>query len=361
MDWGAALTGRQVPWGFDEAVREGAGLVSNQATARETEHGTKQGLCDNPSQGAAATPMVAPPHNSEVITTMRIRSSIIAALAALALVTSACGSSSSAGGDLLARIQENGVIRISTDPNYPPYSSLEDGEYVGFDIAVAQLIANALEVEIEWQTPSWDALTAGNWGDRWDMSVGSMAQTSERSKVIDFSVPYYYAYAYIAVPASSTATSLADLAGKTGCVGSATLYESWLKGELANDKFVIVSSAPPADVIVESQETDNLCIEALQAGRSWDFFVQSDAFIDNAITETGTVDEATGEVTNPLIKYLDNTAVTAERISVAFDKSGLNNQSLLKRVNEILTKAHESGVLTALSEEYLSKDYTKAP
>ena len=292
---------------------------------------------------------------------MRIRSSFIAALAALALVTSACGSSTSSDGDLLARIQENGVIRIATDPNYPPYSSLEDGEYVGFDIAVAQLIANALEVEIEWQTPTWDALTAGNWSDRWDVSVGSMAQTSDRSKVIDFSVPYYYAYAYIAVPADSTAMSLADLAGKTGCVGSATLYESWLKGDLAEDKFVIVSSAPPADVTVQSQETDNLCIEALQAGRSWDFFVQSDAFIDSAITKTGTVDEATGEVTNPLIKYLDNSAVTAERISVALDKSGLKTTALLERINEILTKAHENGILTALSEEWLAKDYTKAP
>jgi len=292
---------------------------------------------------------------------MRIRSSFIAALAALALVTSACGSSTSSDGDLLARIQENGVIRIATDPNYPPYSSLEDGEYVGFDIADAQLIANALEDEIEWQTPTWDALTAGNWSDRWDVSVGSMAQTSDRSKVIDFSVPYYYAYAYIAVPADSTAMSLADLAGKTGCVGSATLYESWLKGDLAEDKFVIVSSAPPADVTVQSQETDNLCIEALQAGRSWDFFVQSDAFIDNAITETGTVDEATGEVTNPLIKYLDNSAVTAERISVALDKSGLKTTALLERINEILTKAHENGILTALSEEWLAKDYTKAP
>ena len=124
---------------------------------------------------------------------------------------------------------------------------------------------------------------------------------------------------------------------------------------------MIVSSAPPADVTVQSQETDNLCIEALQAGRSWDFFVQSDAFIDNAITETGTVDEATGEVTNPLIKYLDNSAVTAERISVALDKSGLKTTALLERINEILTKAHENGILTALSEEWLAKDYTKAP
>ena len=41
--------------------------------------------------------------------------------------------------------------------------------------------AEKLGVEIKWETPSWDALTAGNWADRWDVSVGSMAQTVERA------------------------------------------------------------------------------------------------------------------------------------------------------------------------------------
>ena len=176
---------------------------------------------------------------------MRIRSSVFAALTALALVVSGCGSSAS--GDLLTRIQTNGVIRIATDPNDPPYSELVDGEYYdGFDIMVATLVANALEVEIEWVTPSWDALTAGNWGDRWDISVGSMAQTTKRGAVIDFSEPYYYANSFIAVPTSSTAASLADLAGLEACVGSGTIYESWLNGELADEKLIVVSSPPPA-------------------------------------------------------------------------------------------------------------------
>jgi ABC-type amino acid transport substrate-binding protein len=46
---------------------------------------------------------------------------------------------------------------------------------------------------------------------------------------------------------------------------------------------------------------------------------------------------------------------------VALDKSGVDGTALLARINEILTKAHESGVLTSLSVEWLDKDYTKAP
>ena len=53
------------------------------------------------------------------------------------------------GDDLLARIQEEGVIRVSTDPAYPPQSSLneETDEYEGFDIDVATEIANRLGVD----------------------------------------------------------------------------------------------------------------------------------------------------------------------------------------------------------------------
>ena len=30
---------------------------------------------------------------------------------------------------------------------------------------------------LEWETPNWDLITAGSWGGRWDMSIGSMSVT----------------------------------------------------------------------------------------------------------------------------------------------------------------------------------------
>jgi ABC-type amino acid transport substrate-binding protein len=75
--------------------------------------------------------------------------------------------------DLLAEIEARGTIRVSTDPNYEPQSFLdENGEFVGFDIDVAREIAERLGVEVEFVTPDWDIITAGNWGgqcghERW--------------------------------------------------------------------------------------------------------------------------------------------------------------------------------------------------
>ena len=85
----------------------------------------------------------------------------------------------------------------------------------------------------QWETPGWDLITAGSWGGRWDISIGSMSVTVGRAKVVDFTEPYYYDFGSVAVPTDSTIQSLAELdGGKTFCVGTATTYEQWLTGTL---------------------------------------------------------------------------------------------------------------------------------
>jgi polar amino acid transport system substrate-binding protein len=149
----------------------------------------------------------------------------------LVVLLAACGGG---GDDLLAEIEDNGTIRISTDANYAPQSFLnDDGEFVGFDIDVAKEIASRLGVEVDFKTPDWDLITAGNWGGQWDMSVGSMTVTTARQEVLDFADPaYYYTPAQFAAADGSGIDSLADVAGQTVCVGLSTTYETWLNGDI---------------------------------------------------------------------------------------------------------------------------------
>src|SRR5689334_15143051 len=149
-------------------------------------------------------------------------------LVILSLALSACGGGGKAS-DLLSAIKQKGFILVSTDPNYEPQSFLNtegkrpDGtkcpsdalttaEMQGFDVDVAKAIGDGLGVETCFATPSWDAITAGNWADKWDVSVGSMTITTDREKILDFSVPYYFTPAVVAVAANSDFKSLADLA-----------------------------------------------------------------------------------------------------------------------------------------------------
>jgi polar amino acid transport system substrate-binding protein len=119
-----------------------------------------------------------------------------------------CGTTD-ATGDLLAQICEEGTITVSTDPKYPPQSSLDQktGDYVGFDIDTATAIADRLGVDVAWETPGWNLITAGSWNGRWDMSVGSMTPTNDRQEVLDFTPPYYYTPAVVAVHEANTTSA----------------------------------------------------------------------------------------------------------------------------------------------------------
>jgi len=100
-----------------------------------------------------------------------------------------------------AEVCDAGVLIVSTDPAYPPQSFLNEstGEYEGFDIDVATEIATRLGVVVEFTDPTFDAVVAGGWGGRWDVSVGSVTVTEERKSVLDFTRPYYFTPAQMAV------------------------------------------------------------------------------------------------------------------------------------------------------------------
>ena len=76
------------------------------------------------------------------------------------------------GDDALARVCEAGVLVISTDPAYPPQSSLntETGEYEGFDIDVAIEVANRLG-----STPSSPIQPSTRWWPETGRSGGTSA------------------------------------------------------------------------------------------------------------------------------------------------------------------------------------------
>ena len=81
-------------------------------------------------------------------------------------------------------------------------------------------------------TPSWTEVTAGNWGDRWDLAYGSGAIEFTRMEGLYMTQPYYSTPTNFFVPKSSPAAEPGDLSGKkvgacTGCT-----MEKYLRGTL---------------------------------------------------------------------------------------------------------------------------------
>jgi len=292
---------------------------------------------------------------------------IIAVLASLVLA--ACGAGSAAQADnLLDAIKQRGYILVSTDPNYEPQSflntegsrpsdtkcpadALTTAEMQGFDVDVAKAIGEALGVETCFATPAWEIITAGNWADKWDVSVGSMTVTTARQQILDFSVPYYYTPAVVAVRADSGITDLAGLEGQALCAGAATTYDQWLNHDtegLGLPASSIYAEAP--NVTVVPLETDQECAQAIAAGRE-DFV---------GYVTSGTVVDANIAAGFPVVKL--GSPVFSEDLAAAFDKSSrLPTDTLRKEVAKLFNAMHSDGRLTELSNQWFEMDLTQSP
>jgi len=147
-----------------------------------------------------------------------------------------------AGNTVLEQIIAAKTIVVSTDANYAPQSFLNDnGELEGFDISVAKEVAKRLGVKVKFITPDWDLITAGKWGKRWDISIGSMTPTAERKNSLLFTMPYYSSPAQFAIHKNNTSIkTLADLAGKKIGVATETTNERYLQKDLSIEDVKIV-------------------------------------------------------------------------------------------------------------------------
>ncbi|HYM53098.1 MAG TPA: transporter substrate-binding domain-containing protein [Candidatus Dormibacteraeota bacterium] len=250
----------------------------------------------------------------------------------------------------LARICEAGKIVAFTDPAYPPASSIneETGEYEGFDIDVTNYIAARLGVEVEYTTPAFDAVVAGDWAERWDIAVGSVTVTEDRKEILDFTVPYYFTPAQMATFEESTIQSIDDFAGTTVCVGEATTYLDWMEGSLTLPPEAGEVAAVPDGVVSTTLPTDIDCADSWASGRTdFEGWISGLPIVEGAIAD----DYAIRKVGDPIFY---------EPLAVCFDKSVEDRESLVAAVNQIVQDMHDDGTLTTMSETWFDGiDLTK--
>lgn len=253
---------------------------------------------------------------------------------------------SMAGKSALEEVYAAKTIVVSTDANYAPQSFLNDkGELEGFDVSVAKEVGKRLGVTVKFITPDWDLITAGKWGKRWDLSIGSMTPTAERKHALLFTLPYYSSPAQFAVHKNNTTIkTLADLAGKTIGVATETTNERYLEKNLSiEDVKIVYQDWEPGKI--KTYPTDANHIEDLSLGDG--------ARLDAIFTSRQTLAEAirSGCGNGCPIKMLGEPPYY-EPLSFALDKSRANSQSLVDKLNEIIKSMYDDGTLVKLSKKF---------
>jgi polar amino acid transport system substrate-binding protein len=259
---------------------------------------------------------------------------------------------------LLDEILARGYMVVSSDANYEPQSFLDPdadraegtvcpddlltyGEMIGFDIDVAKAVADELGVEVCFATPDWDIITAGSWGDRWDISIGSMTVTTTRQEVLDFVTPYYFSPAQFAAAADSGITTMEDLEGQVICMATATTYVDWINGVDMGLPPEALYADPPVDFTVVELPTDQECAQSIAAGRpEFSVYLTSVTVIDSNIA-------------NGLAVVKVGSPVFAEHMAPAIDKSSsYDTASFIEAVDAAINALRANGTLKSISEQW---------
>jgi ABC-type amino acid transport substrate-binding protein len=89
-------------------------------------------------------------------------------------------------------IQQTKVIKVGTDPTWPPYQLRDNttGEIVGFEVDLANACAQKLGLTIQWNDVGFDNIILSVQQGQLDMGVSGFSITPERLDQVSFTLPH---------------------------------------------------------------------------------------------------------------------------------------------------------------------------
>lgn len=277
----------------------------------------------------------ATPEASDAVTTV--------ADAATTTMADAATTTSGAGGETpsvdsptLTKAEERGNLIVGVKEDQPNlgYKDPTTGEYSGFDIDIARLVATELGFDVEGiefkAIPSAnreDELEAGNV----DYYVGTYSITDTRKERISFAGPYFIAGQDLLVRADDDSiTGPESLVGKTTCsvTGSTSLQR--IKDEYGGDTIEL--------------EKYSLCVDQLLDGQV-DAVTTDDAILKGYAAEDPDNLKVVGK------------PFSEERYGIGIAKGDVG---LCEAINGILDTAREDGTWQEIYDETLGKSGSTA-
>ena len=216
---------------------------------------------------------------------------LVVAVAVFAMLGAACGGGdeedggdTGGGGDdaaveveefpadtTMGKIQEKGEIKVGVKYDVPlfGFKNPQSGEVEGFDVDMAQRVADTLGVDLKLVEAISDNRIPFLEKGTVDLVFSTMTITTDRDAEIDFSRPYYIAHGRILVPGDSEIKSIGDFTSEhTICTALGSTYETT----------VIPKQAPDAKLVTPDSYSE--CFTQVQGG-------QADALITDDVILAG--------------------------------------------------------------------------
>lgn len=263
-------------------------------------------------------------------------------------ILAACSSDSSSSEPVSSL--DDGVLTVGLECDYAPYNwttteenkteagvliSGSDNAYCnGYDVMIAQEVANYLGVELEVKKIAWDGLIPALESGQIDAIIAGMSPTAERKETISFTNAYYAddIEQGIVVSASSplaSATTLEDFIGASISAQLGTLQES------------LVTQIPEVEQVASMSDYATLQ-QAVLSG-------QIDGFIAEEVIGLETQASNNDLVYVPIDEFVLDEGMTTSAIGVRKDDTELQAQ-LNEALDTISVETREEWMLQASEE-----------
>ena len=230
-------------------------------------------------------------------------------------------------------IQKRGVIKVGTTGDYQPMSYLdpETGRYVGFDVELAEDLADFLGVDIEYVETSWPSLMEDTLAGTFDLAICGITVTDARKEQALMSDGYFKNGKTVLCRGEDADryTSLEAINRPEVRVmeNPGGLNEQFARENLPEATLIIHDANQEIPGLIASGEADVMITEIMEAG----YYVGQD-----------------DRLAAPLI----HEPFTHGELGVLMPKG---SEDLLNYVNEFLAKEKDSGRIDELAEDYFYK------
>lgn len=246
---------------------------------------------------------------------------LTALFASTALFLGACGEVSSD-----ASKSEEKVLEMGTSAEFPPFESRDaSGEFVGFDIDMANYIAEELGYELKITDMKFDGLIGALQNDRVDMVIAGMSATEARKENVDFSTEYHFSGEMFVTAKGSDVQSIEDLEGKTVGVQLGTIQEEGAKAIIQEEGITFE---------LKALDDSGALIQEILSGRI------DAAYMDKEV--------AKGYIEAQDLSAFDDPTTSSPGMAVAFPKGS----DLVEKINAVIAEMEESGEMAKLKEKW---------
>ena len=275
---------------------------------------------------------------------------IIALILSMVLLCTALVSCGQDNTSDLEKVQAAGKIVVGMECAYAPYNwtvatasdtttpiANSEGSYAdGYDVAIAQLIAEALGVTLEIKAIEWDGLIPALEAGEIDMIIAGMSPTEERKLSISFSDTYFD-------------SNLVMVVKKDGAYANATNIQNFsganITGQLNTFHYNVIDQINGVNKTTALQDFSAL-IQSLQSGA-----------IDGYVCEKpGAISAVAANPEFTYVEFAEGNGFTCDPAESSISVGIRQNSDLVETINNVI-----AGLTTAQKEAMMDAAIARQP